>query len=283
MCEAFFPILSHEVRKLTSATPTALDVEWSYRKPDGTVASESETRRVTLLGLNDVMYSSRKFRETMTWHERFDLSPVIGAAYVSHTDPIMQRYAGMATRVARGVAASRSDHEAQRFMRAVYDLMWFHKIQYQSPPWMFKEGVRQHVKYGRDVLRNRAGTCIDLAILYASVCKAGGLDALLGQVPRHVFPIIRLPSGALQAVEATCIGGDRFGRKTSYEAACRSADKTLAKWRQDGRLYLIDVGKLRVASPLPSCPTCRPAHSATGASSSRPTAPSRRTDSTPGR
>ena len=259
VCEPFFPILSHEVRKLTAATTTALDVEWTYRGPDGAVVEDAETRRITLLGLNEMMYSLRKPEERTTWHEAFELSPIVYPAYVSHTDPIMQRYAGMAARVTRGAGASESDGNARRFMQAVYELMWHHRIQYQSPPWMFRHGLRQHVKFGRDVLRNRAGTCIDLAILVASGCDAGGLNPMIAQVHGHVFPVIKLPSGGLQPVETTDVAGARAGGKIPFGQACRDGEAALRKWRADGRLYLIDVQAMRAKGvPAPELPDLPP-------------------------
>ena len=259
VCEPFFAILSHEVRKLHAATTTALDVQWTYRGPDGAVVEDAETRRITLLGLNEMMYSLRKPQERTTWHEAFELSPIVYPAYVSHTDPVMQRYAGMAARVTRGAGASQSDGNARRFMQAVYELMWHHRIQYQSPPWMFRHGLRQHVKFGRDVLRNRAGTCIDLAILFASVCDAGGLNPMIAQVHGHVFPVIKLPSGGLQPVETTDAAGDRAGGKIPFGQACRDGEANLRKWRADGRLYLIDIQAMRGKGvPAPELPDLPP-------------------------
>ena len=67
------------------------------------------------------------------------------------------------------------------------------------------------MKFGRDVLRNRAGTCVNLAIFYASVCEAVGLEPVLFWIPGHCFPAVRLPqSGELVGVEPTLVGSSRL-------------------------------------------------------------------------
>jgi len=257
--EPFYPIFYHKVRELKSATPAALEVEWSYRTPDGRLVKESDTRRLVILGLNQVIYSSLTFDQVTTWFEGFNYSPLIAATFVSHTDPVIQRFAGMAAKLAGGVGASINNDNALRFMTAVYDLMVHNQLRYQSPPGLFKRGVRQHVKFGRDVLRNRAGTCIDLAILYASTCRAGGLEPMLVMLPGHCFPVIKLPDGGTQAVEATAISGTPQGQRIPFQVAAQTGAQELAKCMEDGKFYLVDVQKLRKAGvPTPELPDLPP-------------------------
>jgi len=257
--EPFHPIVSHAVRKLKSATPATLEVAWSYRTPDGQLVEESESRRLSILGLNEVVYSNLPGEEATSWFEIFNMTPLVCSTFVSHTDPIIQRYAGMAARLAGGAGASISNQNAMRFMRAVYDLMCYHQIKYQSPPWMWRRGFRQHVKFGRDVLRNRAGTCIDLAILYASTCQAGGLEPILVVIPGHCFPVIKLPKGGIQAVEATCASGTNDGRRIPFDHAAREGMKELAAAIKKGLIYMVDIQKVRAMGvPTPELPDLPP-------------------------
>ncbi|MFC1806066.1 hypothetical protein ACFL09_03705, partial [Planctomycetota bacterium] len=257
--EAFYPILMHKIRDLKSATPASVEVEWEYKGPDGKKVEDSDTRRLTVLGMNQVMYSSLPAPECTTWFEMFDYSPLIGATFVSHTDPIMQRFAGMAAKVSGGAGASINVENAAKFMKATYDLMCTNQIKYQSPPGLWKKGVRQHVKFGRDVLRNRAGTCIDLAILYASTCQAGGLEPCLVMIPGHCFPAIKLPGGGIQAVETTLCSGDAKGNMIPFPKACQIGQKELNEAMQKGLFYLVDVQKLRAQGvPTPELPDLPP-------------------------
>ncbi len=250
---AFYPILDHKVRNLTSETPATLEVEWQYKTPDGKLVEETDSRRLTILGLNEVIFSSLPAEECTTWFESFNYSPLIGASFVCSTDPIIQRFVGMAAEAAGGAGASISNENAVKFIKGVYDVICHNKIKYQSPPGLWNKGVRQHVKFGRDVLRNRAGTCIDLAILIASACQAGGLDSCLVMIPGHCFPAIKLPEGGMLPVEATMMSDN-----APFEKAFLTGQKELAEAAQKGLFYLVDVAKLRkvgVSTPeLPELP-----------------------------
>ena len=257
--EPYYPILGRGVCELKSATPAAVEVAWSYRTPDGRLVEDSETKRLDILGLNDVIFSSLTADESTSWFEAFNYAPLIGASFVCHSDPILQRFAGMAAKMAGGVAASVSNPNALQFMRGVYDLMCHNQIRYQSPPGLFRRGVRQHVKFGRDVLQNRSGTCIDLAILYASVCQAGGLEPMLVLLPGHCFPMVKLPEGGFQAVEATAVSGTPDGQKIPFEAATQRGQKEWQDCLKDGMFYLVDIQKLRAAGvPSPELPDLPP-------------------------
>ncbi len=258
--ETYFPILSSSIRTLHSDTPAMVEMEYSYRTPDGRTVEDSDAKRTSILGLNQVMFSSLPQDECTNWLESFNYSPLIGATFVTNVDPIVTQYAGMAAKMAGGVAASTSDDNALKFMKAVYDLMVANGIKYQSPPGLLEKGVvRQHVKFGRDVLQNHAGTCIDLAILYASTCQAGGLDPGLIMIPGHCFPYVKLPSGAPVAVEATAVSGDEQGREIPFQKAAQIGTKELAQAIQSGALYIVDIKKLRAMGvPTPELPDLPP-------------------------
>ena len=257
--EPYYPIFSLIVRELKSATPATVEMAWSYRTPDGRTVEDNDTRRIDILGLNEVIYSSLVAEESVSWFDLFNYGPLLGATFVSHTDPIVERFAGLAARMAGGVGASMNRESGLTFMRAVYDLMVYNQIKYQSPPGLFKRGVRQHVKFGRDVLQNRAGTCIDLAILYASTCQSGGLEPLLVMLPGHCFPIIRLPDGSLQPVEITNVSGTPTGQKIPFDAAMAMGQKEWKERLDDGTFYLVDVQKLRAQGvPTPELPDLPP-------------------------
>ena len=103
-------------------------------------------------------------------------------------------------------------------MRELYEILRANDFTYQHPPALSDKQLSfdiqrvQNVKFPRDVIRDRSGTCIDLAILYASMVNAVGLEPHLALIPGHCFPVVRLPGGQLVAVEATGLaGGLRFG------------------------------------------------------------------------
>jgi hypothetical protein len=101
------------------------------------------------------------------------------------------------------------------------------------------------------VLRDRAGTCIDLALLVASACAAVGLEPLVLFVPGHALPVLRFPSGRLVPLEATAVAGGPGGEGAPFERALESADGTLTQAAASGTYLLADVNALRRAGAYP--------------------------------
>ncbi len=256
--EAFYPVLSSRICELHDAAPARVEAEWSYRRPDGQLVEESTTRPLTILGINETVFSSLSPEECTTWYESMNNATLIGATFISHVDPIVQQFAGMAARLAGGAGAAIDDTSARRVMRAVYELMAANGVRSQSPPWLWQRGVRQRVKFGRNVLQDRTGTPLDLAILYASTCEAAGLDPILAFVPGNVFPVIKLPGGGVQPVETTCVSGAADGKALPFDEACRRGVQESAKALADGQGSLVDVQKqhgMGVSAPeLPDLP-----------------------------
>jgi hypothetical protein len=216
--DAYFPILDMEkVNKLTGQTKVSMEVQWQYKGADGKVVEDSETKEFTLLSRNQVYYSSMKQDEIVDFYDRFNLVSAVLSSFVTHEDPVIQQAAGRVAKWAGGSNAAGSDEEALKYMKAVYLLM-SENIAYQTPPAGDNDTkFLQHVKYGREVLKNKAGTCIDLAILYGSMCQAVGLDAVIYSIPGHAFPAVKLPiSGRIIPIESTMIGNKSFEDANKY-------------------------------------------------------------------
>jgi hypothetical protein len=108
--------------------------------------------------------------------------------------------------------------------------------------------------YGRDVLGKRAGTCIDLAILFASACEAVGLEPVLILPPGHCFPAVKLFDKerheiGLIGVETTMIG------RYEFEEALRKGKEELQEALQQHHLRVDICGKQAQGAcslPLPT-------------------------------
>lgn len=237
---------------LQSETPATIEMQWRYVNAQGETVEDSSSSQLMILGMNEVFYSSLPQSECTSWQDIFNLSPFIGAAFISHTDPVMQTFAGLAADAAGGAPAALDDRAAAMFMKGVWDLMCANHIRYTTPPGEVRDQVRQHVKYGRDVLRNRSGTCVDLAILYASTCSAGGLDPIIVFMPGHAFPIIRLPqSRRLVPVEATLVNSS-----APFDQALAYGESNVVQVTESGLMYLVDVKEMRkMGIPAPELPT----------------------------
>jgi hypothetical protein len=240
--DAYFPVFDLEkVGQLNGTRQTTLEMEYQYQRAGGRLVQETDNRIVKLLGRNEVIFSSLSADEAVGFHDLFNYGPAILASFVTRDDPLIQQVAGWVSGQAGGVAATRSDEEAVQFLAALYEFMGINGIAYQTPPGAkFNGQFGQHVKYGRDVLQNRAGTCVDLAIFYGSVCEAVGLRPVLFLIPGHCFPAIYLPkSGTIFAVEATGVG------KVDFLQAVNRGTEERNQALQQGPALTVNIRDLR--------------------------------------
>ncbi|MCA9061127.1 MAG: transglutaminase domain-containing protein, partial [Planctomycetaceae bacterium] len=131
------------------------------------------------------------------------------------------------------------DQVSMNFLHALHTFIATNRIAYQTPPGHLVEGnLTQHVKYARDVLRNRAGTCVDLAVLYASICEAVGIESIIVLKPGHAFPAIRLPgSQRVVPIESTCIS-------CTFEVALAKGTENWNEAVQGNNRYIVNVSAL---------------------------------------
>ncbi|MEK7483819.1 MAG: hypothetical protein AABZ60_05765, partial [Planctomycetota bacterium] len=239
--DPYFPLLDiEEIGKVEGRRQSVIEVEYEYKQADGTLKTKTEARNIEILGKNEVTYSSILREDQKDFYDRFNLCSYILASFVTKDDPVIQQVAGRVSgKIA--ISASSTDEEAILFMGNLYEFMQTCNIAYQTPPEGDVEGrFFQHVKYGRDVLQNRAGTCIDLAIFFASVCEAVGLDPVLYLIPGHCFPAVILPkSGNVLAVEATVIVNCDFLK------AAQIGKANLDKINNGLSAYYVQISKAR--------------------------------------
>ena len=252
--DLYHPIFDMDrIGRLSGQSRAGLEVQYQYTGPDGKLADETETRELTLLSRNQVYYTSLPPSECIDWADRDNLGAWVLSSFVTHEDPVIQQAAGRIAKWAGGANAAGGDDEALKFMAAAFAFMG-ENVAYQTPPFGQNEArFVQHVKYGRDVLRNKAGTCIDLAILYGSLCQAVGLEPVLYNIPGHTFPAVRLPgSRRVVAVESTMIG-----RATFADAVKTAEEKNMRPIRAGEKPHTeVVIGKLQragaVAMDLPA-------------------------------
>ncbi len=103
----------------------------------------------------------------------------------------------------------------------------------------------QNVKFPRDVLREKSGACLDLAVFYAAAANAVGIKPYLAVVPGHCFPVFQLPEGGLIGIEATGVeGGLEQGKIASWEFVVKLASELLEKRMKERLIVLVDVHQL---------------------------------------
>ena len=238
--EPFFPVLDIEkIASFTSTRNAMVEVEYKY-EIDGEKYSETDSGKLQILSRNEVQWSSHDRDEAMNFFEMFDNCPAVYSAFVNSNDPVVQQVAATVSRMLDG-RPPQTDKEAVLFLATIWKFMEMNRISYQLPPGNVVEGkVVQHLKYARDVIRNKAGTCADLAVFWASVAKAAGMETCVAGVPGHAFPVFILPQSKRPfAVESTLI------LKTSFDKAVESGMKTLNKYQNAGTIYLVNVNQMQ--------------------------------------
>lgn len=258
--DLYYPIISSTIAQLKSQTPCDLQVKYTYKDRSNKVYTDTITKRIQVLGINQFEFSNVPEEErTGTWIDNFSNTPLI-AAYVTHLDDPVKAFAGMVSQLSGGAAAAAKDQDAIEFCKSLYNLAIHNKISYQTPSTFLVEysSLGQDIKFPRDVLKDKAGTCIDLSILFAAVCQTVNLKSYVVVIPGHAFPVIELPSGSLLPIESTGLGGPVVGKSISFEKAVETATEELNKL-EFGKFFVIDVAEFQkqgVLSPeLPPLPT----------------------------
>jgi Flp pilus assembly protein TadD len=248
----FYPVIDAKVRDLHASTPADVEVEYHYVRADGRKVSESTAERTKILGINEAVFTDTRVDSDSTWFERYKDARWVLGSFVSAADPVIQDLVGKVSKVTRGAGASLGDAEATAFLKGFYDMTRVN-ISYETTPGDVIDGLtRQHLKYGRDVVRTRSGTCVNTSILFASVAEAAGLDAFLWVVPGHAFAGARLPkSGKVVFVETTGCGGGTLETSMDFEQAVQSAAKTAQKWVSLGLIIEVNVRQLRRDGVVP--------------------------------
>ena len=174
------------------------------------------------------------------------------AAFVTRMDDAVKQFAGYVSEAAGGVAASAKDDDANKWLRAAYNLELANHIVYQTPSSFMTvgQGLVQEIKFPRDVFRDKAGTCVDLAITYAAIAEATGLMANLLLIPGHCFAVIALPSGDLLPVENTGLGGG--ANHLSFDDAVKLGIKEFNEALQKGVFYFVDVRQEQTEGRIPN-------------------------------
>ncbi len=247
----YYPVIQPSIARLRDDTKANLLVKWTWTDETGRQREDDDAGRITLLGVNNFAFSDLGEESQFGSFEEMIRNGPLLAAWVSRNDGVVNQFGAMANKNAGGVAASTSDENALKAMRHCYELMLINNITYQSPPATvrdrgksFDASVVQTVRFPRDVIKNRSGTCIDLAILYASMLNAVGLNPMLVLIDGHCFPAVILPGGKIVAVESTGVGGGLAGNFMPFEDVLAIGTKQFGEARRGGRYMLVPVQEM---------------------------------------
>jgi hypothetical protein len=278
VADLYYPILSDRCAKLLSQAVAELDMEYQYTDVAGKVISVSKSARTTMLGRNEFFFTDLSASERRSYAVSFQdcdtYSPLL-ASWVTFADRAPAFLASLAAKRAEvdirhiqdeyarqhnNQAMPAADSEELRClmnMRHCYEIMRTIRISYQYPAGRtdktqsYNPLLMQSLQYPRDTIDKRSGTCIDLAICYASMIKSVGIEPILVSLDGHCFPMGVGPSGTFYPVEATLVGGATADTSSDFDHARLAADQEWAKLRQNGRFDLVRCDDLWSAGISP--------------------------------
>lgn len=255
----FYPHFPDAVAAKTTSTTEAVELRVEY---DAGRERRQETRQVEfqMRGRNDMIYTTLPAAEVVNPHDYYENTDLF-AAFVTPDDPVIKYFVQqLEQRVMGGttVGAGADVEEVGRFMNAVYSYWVASGIVYagtEGLPEKIGDSVTatQHVRLPREVLTGKAGLCVELAALFASIAEAAGLEPVIVTTANHAFPAIKVGNN-LVAIEATSVGTPGMGERSgpsSFESAVRYGDAELAAWMRGGGDIVIDGRKVgELATPI---------------------------------
>jgi len=250
--DRYYPVIQSRVAQLRTPTPLLLYIRYEYKDAAGKSYSNELTRRLEMLGVNQFEFSNLNDEDRSdSWFDSFNNAPLL-SAFVTRMDDAVKQFAGYVSEMSGGAAAAASNKDATRWLEAAYELERANHIVYQTPSGFLTpdHSSGQDIKFPRDVFRDKSGTCVDLAITYAALAEAVGLQASLLVVPGHTFAVIKLPEGGYLPVENTGLAGGDDG--IGFDKAVQVGTQELQKYLSDGRYYLVNVSEQWAVGHVPN-------------------------------
>lgn len=127
---------------------------------------------------------------TWLWSE---VSREILAAYVQPNDPVLRGVLDEAIEILKknNEAVVLSGYQIHNHVRpmvtSIYQAMVKRQIIYSNPPASWDLPGGQRIRGAQTVLQEKVGTCLDTAVLFASLLEAAGLYPVIAVIPGHAF------------------------------------------------------------------------------------------------
>jgi hypothetical protein len=255
----FYPRFPDSVSSKTTNSEEQVELRVEY---DQSGQRHQETRQVEfqMRGRNDMIYTTLPAEEVVNPHDFYENTDMF-AVFVTPDDPVIKYFVQQLEQRAMGgttVGADADPEEVVRFMNTVYSYWVASGLVYagtEGLPEKLGNTVTsiQHVRLPREVLTGKAGLCIELAALYATIAEAAGLEPVIVTTANHAWPAIKV-GNSLVAIEATAIGTPGMGKDSgpaSFQVAQRYGDAELSVWMRGGGDIIIGDKKIgEVSTPI---------------------------------
>lgn len=122
-----------------------------------------------------------------------DSTKEILSAYVQPNHPILRNVLDDAISQLRKTEdmAALSGYQIPKLVRplvkSIYQTLVNRKITYSNPPASWDLPGGQRIRNAQTVLEEKVGTCLDTAVLFASLLEASGLHPVIAVIPGHAF------------------------------------------------------------------------------------------------
>ena len=164
---------------------------------------------------------------------------------------------------------SKNPNNIRKQMAAIYGALEQENISYCMPPASF-EDYGQKVRLSGTIKEQKLGTCLDLALLYASCLEAAGLHPMIAVIKGHAFTgcwleeesfsecvqddVSALAKRIAPGINEICIVETTtftVGQQIDFEGAVTAAQKHL--YIPENFIYLVDIKRSRGSGirPLP--------------------------------
>ena len=122
-----------------------------------------------------------------------ETSREILSAYVQPNHPILREVLDEAVQILKnnGELVSLTGYQVGNHVRpmviAIYQAMVNRQITYSNPPASWDLPGGQRIRNAQTILEEKVGTCLDTAVLFASLLEAVGLYPVIALIPGHAF------------------------------------------------------------------------------------------------
>jgi len=253
--DLYYPLIQSNIMDIKTSSPSSINFKITYQETQGGVTKEiTGSKSITILGANNFVFSSIPPEEsTGSFNDVFSNYPLL-AAWATPGDPVVISFADLGNKLAGGPGATLSDEDALMSLAGMWDVSVHNGIQYKTEPEAFWSGqFSEYIKYPRDVIKDKIGTCIDTALFFSTLALTQGLNAYIVLMPGHAFSIIELPSGQLIPVETTTLNNGY-----TFSQAIESGVNTYTN-AINGPYIIIDLQKYQsigiIPPELPELPT----------------------------
>jgi len=249
------PLLVQEaVDKLNSQKPGSFHIRVVYLDQGTEKEILDDTSQIFIYSRRDFVWI-----QGFTAQEEYDF----WGAWVTPNDPAVEALIRSAANYdstgiitgGYGRGANDEDGSVKRRLEAVWKAedQAYH-LTYINTTTAFGPDIVQRMRFPSEVLDQSSGNCVELAVLYASVAEALGLEAAIVRIPGHAYTAIRTDqeNARYYFIETTLIGQSSFSGALKSGASEWANAKPHFDAREEGYAWVTipDVRKKGIL-PIP--------------------------------